>query len=109
MMKQTIQLSQFVDAFRNMGRAEQFSYDALTCLFDYLTELETDLGEEIELDVIGLCCEFSEDTPAEIAQAYNYDIEGCDDDEALDRVVDALNNEGVHIGDNGQTIVYRQF
>ena len=108
-MKQTIQLSQFVDAFRNMGRAEQFSYDALTCLFDYLTELEADLGEELELDVIGICCEFCEDTPAEIARAYDYDVEGLDDDEALNRVVDCLNYDGAYIGDNGETIVYRNF
>ena len=108
-MKQTINFSQFVDAFNHAGRSEQFSYDALSLIFDYLTELESDIGEELELDVIGICCEYAENTPAEIAAAYGYDIEGCDDEEALDRVVDALNNEGVYIGDNAETIVYRQF
>lgn len=107
-MKQSVNFSTFQLAFESL-RPENFSYEGLTILFDYLEEFENDTGEELELDVIALCCDFAEDTPAEIARAYDYDIEGCDDDEALDRVVDALNNEGAYIGDNGLTIVYRNF
>ena len=55
-MKQTITRSAFIDAFHDMGRADNFSYDGLCALFDWLEEQ----GEEYELDVIALCCEFSE-------------------------------------------------
>ena len=41
-------------------RPDNFSYEGLTALYDYLTELEEDLGEEMELDVIAICCEFTE-------------------------------------------------
>jgi hypothetical protein len=48
------------DAFHKMGRGDQFSYEGLIALFDYLEILEDDIGEPIELDVISLCCEYTE-------------------------------------------------
>lgn len=59
-MKQTIGFNQFCDAFRSMDRNNNFSYEGKQALFDYLEELEADTGEEIELDVIALCCDFQE-------------------------------------------------
>lgn len=58
-MKQTITKSMFRDEFIRMGRKDNFSYEGLGVLFDYLTETE-DQSNEIELDVISLCCDFSE-------------------------------------------------
>lgn len=58
-MKQTINTtSQFVQAFRAMGRGEQFSYNALDALYNHLE----DMDEDYELNVIELCCEWSEST-----------------------------------------------
>ena len=57
-MKETIGLSQFRDAFQI--RKENFSYRGLEALFNYLEEYEESTGDEIELDVIGLCCEYTE-------------------------------------------------
>jgi len=59
-MKKTINEKQFIQAFDQMGRGNQFSEEALKELFDYLSEIENDSGEEIELDVVALCCEFVE-------------------------------------------------
>lgn len=59
-MKQTIDMYQFERAFKNMGRGEQFSYEGLQALYLYLEEYEEDTGEEINLDVIALCCEYAE-------------------------------------------------
>jgi hypothetical protein len=59
-MIKTIGFCEFTDSFRNMGRGEQFSYHGLEALYDYLEELGEDIGEEIELDVIALCCEYTE-------------------------------------------------
>ena len=50
----------FADAFRRMGRENQFSREALEALFNYLEDYEQDTGEDLELDVIGLCCDFTE-------------------------------------------------
>lgn len=59
-MKQNITFSDFVDAFRNHGREDQFSYDGKRALFDWLEEIEEDCGYSSDLDVIALCCEFTE-------------------------------------------------
>ncbi len=59
-MKQQITKSQFHDKFRDMGRGEQFSYYGLNALYDYLEDLEEQCDMEIELDVIALCCEYTE-------------------------------------------------
>lgn len=69
-MKQTINFNNFVEAFHSMGRSEQFSYDALKAIFEYLEDYERDSGEEQELDVISICCDFAESTPKELRQDY---------------------------------------
>ena len=59
-MKQTINFYDFSNAFHKAGRGNQFTYDGLKALFEYLEEYEEATGDEIELDVIALCCEFTE-------------------------------------------------
>ena len=50
----------FIDAFHNKGRGNQFSHGALCALFNYMEETEDNCGQEVGLDVIALCCEFTE-------------------------------------------------
>ena len=59
-------VSQFRDQFRQMGRSEQFSYEALELLYEFLEEV----SPEAELDVISLCCEFSEDSKQAIRESH---------------------------------------
>ena len=59
-MKQSVNMYQFERAFKNMDRGEQFSYDGLKALYEYLVEYEEDTGTEVDLDVIALCCEYAE-------------------------------------------------
>jgi hypothetical protein len=107
-MKTTISIYDFRDAFHQMGRGEQFSYDGLRVLFEALEEYEDDAGSEVELDVIALCCEYSEDTPEEIAQ--NYGIELEDDGNELNNVLDYLHDHTMVCGvTKDGSIVYQQF
>lgn len=69
-MKTTINLHQFRDAFYRMGRKDQFSWEGLAVLFNGLEEYEEDTGEELDFDVIALCCDFSEMTEDDIVSAY---------------------------------------
>lgn len=69
-MKQTINFNNFVDAFYNMGRGYQFSIEGKKAIFDYLESIEESTGEEQELDVIAICCDFAESTPKELRQDY---------------------------------------
>ncbi len=77
-MKQTINFSEFTDRFRDMDRDNNFTYEGKRALFDYLEEYEEDTGEEIELDVIALCCEYTEyKNLAELQENYT-DIESIE-------------------------------
>jgi len=80
-MKTTVNSHQFVEAFRACGRESQFSRAALFALFEYLEEYENSTGEELELDPIGICCEWAEYSSAREA-ASEYGFEAEDDDEA---------------------------
>jgi hypothetical protein len=72
-MKITINESMFRDHFRYCGRADQFSYNALTTLYNYLEDAYPE-PKEYDLDVIGLCCEFSEYANAtDAVQCYDYE------------------------------------
>ena len=70
-MKQTIDLYEFRNAFNVMGRDDSFTYEGLSALFDWLSEIEDGTGEEMELDVVGICCEFTEyESLAELQKSY---------------------------------------
>jgi len=98
-MKQTVQnASQFRDAFRAMDRHTQFSYEGMELLFDYFEELDPDM----ELDVIAICCEYSESTPAEIMESYSLENEEMAEDYVADN--------GRYVGTTSTgSIVYQQF
>jgi len=110
-MKTTISIYGFRDAFVRAGREDQFSYEALELIFDYLEDQERDLGEEYELDVIALCCELSENYCEDIAANYSIDISECIDEvTTVETVMNYLQDETTVIGTtNSGTIVYVQF
>jgi len=59
-MYQRITFSDFCDAFEKLGRGDYFSYQGKRALFNHIEETEEDIGMPIELDVIALCCDFTE-------------------------------------------------
>ena len=76
MKRSNISFGEFCDAFRDMGRQDQFTYAGKRALYDYLEEHEDSTGEEVELDVIALCCDYSEySTAVECAAEYSYDFD----------------------------------
>jgi len=77
---QTINESQFIDAFRQAGRKDQFSYKALQALYEYYEELANDTGEPFELDVIAICCDWAEFKDIEeFKESYGEEYESLDD------------------------------
>ena len=105
-MKITIEnASQFRDQFHRAGRGDQFSYEALGLLFDYLEECIPDY----DLDVIALCCDYSEATPSDIARDYSIEFSSVEKGE-LEQVILYLNAEGAYIGTTeAGTILYSNF
>ena len=70
-MKQTIDFSLYESAFRDMGRWDSYSYDAHKAIFEYFDELGDDLGEEIELDPVAICCDVEEMDWDELVSYYS--------------------------------------
>ena len=95
-MKQSVDLHTFRESFRTMGRQDQFSWQGLEALFDYLEELEDDIGDEVELDVIALCCDYSEhDSACEAAQEYGWSGTYRDEDESEEDYSERAENEAL--------------
>ena len=70
-MKTTLQFNEFRSWFKN-NRPNNFSRAGLMALWEYLEQYEDSTGEEIELDVIALCCEYMEyDSLKEYNDAYD--------------------------------------
>ena len=78
-MIRTINQYDFIDAFKGM-REDNFSYDGLVALYEELEMVENDIGKPIELDVIALCCEYTEyDNLEEFQADYSEDYETIED------------------------------
>lgn len=113
-MKTTVNNYQFRRAFDEMDRTTNFSYDGLNALFDYLEEYEESTGEEIELDVIALCCDYTEYANVqEFVAAYDdsyivWDVEPeeADEEEGTEAVVGEIDYEATldRIRDNTTVI-----
>ena len=58
-MKKYVTREDFIQDFIRV-RPDNFSRGALNALFDYFEQFEDDTGEEIDFDVIAICCDFSE-------------------------------------------------
>jgi len=90
-MKQSVSIYDFERAFKRCER-ENFSYDGLKALFEYLEEFEDGTGEEVELDVIALCCEYAEyDSLKEYNDYYRTkysEIDAIQDDTMLIKIDD---------------------
>lgn len=117
-MKQTVTQSQFIGAFGSL-RPENFSYSGLLVLWEYLSQLEEDTGEELEFDVIEICCDYCEDTYETIKDNYSipldFDPEDYpDEDDYKDAlrecVTEYLEYHTIFVGDiDGESCIYVQF
>ena len=99
-----VTFSGFCDAFRDHGRDDQFTYAGQRALFDYLEASEE---ESLELDIIALCCEYTEAGYTEIAEMYN--IEADDEEDLEDAVRAHLEDHTVIVGEVPGGFVFADF
>ena len=102
-MKTTVDFSDFVDGFQKIGRENQFSYDGLITLFNFLENLEEEIGEEIEFDPIGICSEFTESTLDDINNDFDMNFK------SLSAARKFLEEQTNVIGVTNDSIVYENF
>jgi len=74
-MKETLTINEVAHrlyADKNAG----WSWDGAKALAEYMEQYEEDLGEELELDVVAIRCDYSEyDSALEAAQEYRFEPE----------------------------------
>ena len=98
-MKQSVNMYDFERAFKNFER-DNFSYDGLKALIEYLEEYEDSTGEEVELDVIALCCEYAE---------YDSLSEYNDDYGTKYSEIDAIQNDTTLIKIDDNSFIIQQY
>lgn len=77
-MFSTVTRQDFHNAFET--RRGNFTHAGLNALFDYLEDYEESCGEKLKLDVIALCCEFTEYGKfSEIQDAYTKPYKDLDE------------------------------
>lgn len=97
---------QFRDEFRQAGRGDQFSYEALGLLFEYFEDIDPDM----DLDVVAICCDYSEECYEGIAKNYIIDLEGCESEQdMIEAVRDYLNDNTALVGETSSGFVYANF
>jgi hypothetical protein len=89
--------SSFIDAFKQSSRKDQFSYEALEAIFEYLEDYSNDTGENVELDIVAICCDWVEMTWREVADQYNVDLSDAAEEDKADAVWDFLTDETVGV------------
>jgi len=103
-MNQTVSFNMFVQAFADYRRSNRFSFEALILIFNYLE----DSDPAYELDVIGICCEFSESTIDEIIFENGLDTSD-DEGERIKIARDFLEENTTIVGETAEGLVYFQF
>ena len=88
---QTVNESLFLHAFELAGRYDQMGGRAgLVAMFEHLDSLSDDMGKNIELDPVAICCDYCTYTDrAEAASDY-----GVEDPEDLDERTTVIEYEG---------------
>jgi len=76
MLVKIVSFYDFLKEFEKHDRADSFSYKAKKALYEYLNQLSDDIGEPIELDIIGICGEFTEyESLEQFNHDYSYSID----------------------------------
>ena len=70
----TFNENDFINEFRLYNRLNNFSFKGLHILFESLEQTAIDCEMNIEMDVIALCCEYSEDSITDIINNYDIDL-----------------------------------
>lgn len=101
-MKTTVYKNNFVDAFRTI-RPDNFTPYALEQMYEAFEQYEEDCGEEMELDVIAICCDFGQYTLEEINQDYSEEFDNIED------AIEWLQDRTWVVANTDQWVVFQGF
>ena len=93
----TFNENDFINEFKAYNRMDNFSLNGLRILFESLEQTAIDCGFNIEMDVIALCCEYSEETLADIIDNYDIDVSDCIDIEDVIETVEEYLQDNTYV------------
>jgi hypothetical protein len=102
--------SEFRNQFIAYNR-DNFSCQGYEVLFDYFEEIDSDMV----LDVIAICCDYSEEPVSAIARNYSIDLNDANpedddyEDQCKEIVRDYLNDHTSLVGETADGFVYACF
>lgn len=114
MIIQPVNVYKFQNAFCDAGRVDSFSCSGLEALHEYLEDLSDGIGEPIVLDVIALCCEYSEHSICDAIEEYGETVgfewdTDLDVDDNHEAFIEALSDHTTVIRVDDETIIIGAF
>jgi len=107
---QTVQFNDFRDAFRAYDRLDNFTREGMEILFNHIEENSNDTGKDIELDVVALCCDYSESNAGDIISDYNLEFDARMTEDELNNIAREYLEENTYIlGETDTGFVYANF
>lgn len=112
---QTIDSSDLYHLACRMDRGDQFGYKGWGLIGEHLEELSDSIGENIEIDIVGICCEYSKADDADDAYTQlqididQVDWEEMSDDEKLEEIRSYLENETCVVCCKDDLIIWQAF
>lgn len=111
---QTVNADTFIRAFDEMNRSENFSREARYALFNWYEEFSDDTGEDFNLDIIAICCDWSEVNAKQAASEYGHALDAgklaeCEDDEELLDYIESVLNEETFVIRLDNTLLVQAF
>ena len=117
---QTVDSSELYHLACKMARGDNFGYKGWRKIGDYLESLSDNLGENIEIDIIAICCEYSmaestEEFFMERQRLHGIDLptmeewEELEDDEKLGAIEKFLQDRSSVVVCKGDLIIWQAF
>ena len=98
-----------------MDRGDSFGYAGWRAIGEYLEELSYNTGEDIEIDIVGICCEYHKaDSAQEVPDQYDTDIdpeewEEMDEEEKLEAIENYLQENTSVVTCQENLIIWQAF
>lgn len=96
---QSINPSELYHMACRMNRGDQFGYNGWKAIGEYLKELSDDIGQDVEVDIIGICCDYDmAESVEDFAEQYQEFMDSIDpedwgdmdEDEKIEAIRDYL-------------------
>ena len=106
---QTVNPSDLYHLACRMNRGDNYGYDGWRAIGDYLEEISNDLGENIDIDIISICCEYGKaESVEDFANQYPQFMDEIDPEAWGDMTEqEKLDCVAEFIADNGSLVICR--